>query len=188
MKRCVLIIIAFLMGSCYNIQLKNQMQDILGAEVNLPHNLEYVNGNDSLTVDLNKLKPIKLIQYYDPTECVLCKATSLNDWLNIHGLTQENLNFGLYIIFAPSPIQYDEIKKILRFQDKKYSIYLDRDNLYFKKNESLLNNKIFHTLLLDKNNRVVLVGNPLANDKMWSLFKSTLDNMLAHDGVYVPEK
>ncbi len=47
---------------------------------------------------------------------------------------------------------------------------------------------MFHTLLLDKDNRVVLVGNPLASDAMWTLFKSTLDNMLAHDGVYVPEK
>lgn len=43
-------------------------------------------------------------------------------------------------------------------------------------------------LLLDRNNRVVLVGNPLINDAMRALFKATLDNMLAHDGVYVPDE
>jgi len=41
--------------------------------------------------------------------------------------------------------------------------------------------------LLDRNNRIVLIGNPLNGDAMWELFKSTLENMLAHDGEYVPE-
>ena len=189
MRRCVYIFIfTLLLGSCSNVQLKRQMQYVLGAEINLPHNLEYVCGKDSISVDLNELKLIKLIQYYDPKECALCKATSLNDWLNIQGLTQENIDFGLYIVFAPSPEQYSEIKRIFRIQEKKYNIYLDKDNLYFEQNKQVLKNRMFHTLLLDKDNRVVLVGNPLASDAMWTLFKSTLDNMLAHAGVYVPEK
>ena len=189
MIKCVQVFcLIFLLSGCSNLQLKKQVQDMLGAEISLPHNLEYIYGKESVSVDLNELKSIKLIQYYDPKECALCKATSLNDWLNIQGLTPENLDFGLYLVFAPTPEQYSEIKRILKVQEKRYNIYLDKDNLYFEKNKQFLKNRIFHTLLLDKNNRVVLVGSPLASDAMWSLFKSTLDNMLAHDGVYVPEK
>lgn len=42
---------------------------------------------------------------------------------------------------------------------------------------------------MDKNDEIVLVGDPVASDAMWNLFKATLDNnMLAHDGVYVPDE
>ncbi len=78
MRRCVYIFIfTLLLGSCSNVQLKRQMQYVLGAEINLPHNLEYVCGKDSISVDLNELKLIKLIQYYDPKECALCKSNVL---------------------------------------------------------------------------------------------------------------
>ena len=49
-------------------------------------------------------------------------------------------------------------------------------------------NAIYHCFLMDKNDEIVLVGDPVASDAMWNLFKATLDNMLAHDGVYVPDE
>ena len=34
----------------------------------------------------------------------------------------------------------------------------------------------YHTLLLDKNNRVRLIGSPINNDKLWELYKKEIDN------------
>ena len=69
-----------------------------------------------------------------------------------------------------------------------HNIILDSTNTFKKINPVIpLNNSSLHTFLLDKNNRIVLIGNPLNGDAMWNLFKSTLENMLAHDGEYVPE-
>ena len=53
--------------------------------------------------------------------------------------------------------------------------------------QTILADPRFQSFLLDRNNRIVLIGNPLNGDAMWELFKSTLENMLAHDGEYVPE-
>jgi len=40
---------------------------------------------------------------------------------------------------------------------------------------------------LDKDNRVVLVGNPLHNPPLWELYKRTIQKMIDNDGVF-PEQ
>ena len=40
----------------------------------------------------------------------------------------------------------------------------------------------FHTFLLDRENRVVLVGSPIGNAKMWDLYKSTIARLVANGG------
>ena len=64
--------------------------------------------------------------------------------------------------------------------------YIDKKNEFCSINSNILKSN-YSTFLVDKNNRVVLVGNPLSSDAMWSLFRKTLDNMLANDGLYVPQ-
>lgn len=46
----------------------------------------------------------------------------------------------------------------------------------------------FHTFLLDKDNRVVLVGSPIGNPKMWELYKSTIARLAAHGGTLPDEQ
>lgn len=46
----------------------------------------------------------------------------------------------------------------------------------------------FHTFLLDKENRVVLVGSPIGNPKMWELYKSTIARLAAHGGTLPDEQ
>ncbi|WP_256620806.1 hypothetical protein [Rikenella microfusus] len=37
--------------------------------------------------------------------------------------------------------------------------------------------------MLDKDNRVVLVGSPIGNPKMWELYKSTIDRLVENGGI-----
>lgn len=65
---------------------------------------------------------------------------------------------------------------------------VDKNNEFIAKNNFIPDNAIYHCFLMDKNDEIVLVGDPVASDAMWNLFKATLDNMLAHDGIYVPDE
>lgn len=69
-----------------------------------------------------------------------------------------------------------------------WSVYFDSDYRFFDQNREILEHEYCHTLLLDRNNRVVMIGNPIASVAMWDLFKKIMDNLQAHDGEYVPEK
>ena len=64
---------------------------------------------------------------------------------------------------------------------------LDRSNSIRRNNPFLKYHHRYQGFLLDKNDKIVLVGNPIGSDAMWSLFRKTLDNMLANDGLYIPE-
>lgn len=43
----------------------------------------------------------------------------------------------------------------------------------------------FIFFLLDKNNKIVLVGDPLSNHGIMSLFEAMIDNMIEHKGEYI---
>ena len=46
----------------------------------------------------------------------------------------------------------------------------DREGQFEKLNPHLPKNKVLHTFLLDENNNVILVGNPLHNKKIEKMF------------------
>ena len=83
--------------------------------------------------------------------------------------------------------QYYSSTSNLQSHGIDFPVVIDKYNDFRSINHSIPADSRYHTFLLDRNNRVVLVGNPLASDAMWSLFRKTLDNMLANDGLYIPE-
>ena len=87
----------------------------------------------------------------------------------------------------PGERGYRSLISELQFSEPPYPVYVDKENLFQTSNPSIPDDSRYHTFLLDRNNRVVLVGNPLASNAMRSLFRKTLDNMLANDGLYIPE-
>lgn len=40
---------------------------------------------------------------------------------------------------------------------------------------------MYHTFLLDRQNRVVLVGNPIGNERLWELYKKEIREQAKHD-------
>lgn len=150
------------------------------------HQISFKDISDSLNIS----QQIKIIVYYDSTHCAICQLKQIHNWNKyIEYLNALTPDVSVYFIISPSN---EQIKNTtLNIQHLKltpYNIILDSTNTFKKINPVIpLNNSSLHTFLLDKNNRIVLIGNPLNGDAMWELFKSTLENMLAHDGEYVPE-
>lgn len=84
--------------------------------------------------------------------------------------------------------EYEKVISFLQDSDFKHQVLVDKNNEFIAKNNFIPDNAIYHCFLMDKNDEIVLVGDPVASDAMWNLFKATLDNMLAHDGIYVPDE
>lgn len=189
-KVLLLCLVAFV-ASCSQWRMKNEIESFSKESICLPADLEIVQDGvvlpDSLSQTLTD--PIKLILYFAADRCTSCVIGRLHDYEKIVKLKIKGL-FSPIIIFSPKEDawEYKTLITDLKVQSLPYPIYIDRHNKFQQQNPKLPEDTRYHTFLLDKNNRVVLVGNPLASDAMWTLFKSTLDNMLAHDGVYVPEK
>lgn len=177
--------------SCSTCRIKNEIESFCKDAIRLPAQLEMIQDGivipDSMNLPITT--PIKLIIYFPTDRCTSCVIGKLGEYETIFRLKVKGL-FSPIIIFSlkENAREYKILTSNLKFQSLPYPIYIDKHNEFQQLNKKLPEDSRYHAFLLDKNNHIVLVGNPLASDAMWSLFKSTLDNMLAHDGVYVPEK
>lgn len=131
---------------------------------------------------------VKYVIHYDSTDCVTCKIKLLKSYDILKSSDCNDSIESIPIILFSIPENYiDELMKELKFLDLDFPIYIDYTNSFCDINPQIPNDKRFHSFLLDIENKVSLVGDPMLNPSILKLYNSILDNMLAHDGVYVPE-
>ena len=70
------------------------------------------------------------------------------------------------MVISDSSIYTEINKKEIHFE---YPVIFDTNN-EFQKSNNLAQNNIFHTMLLNKSNKVILIGNPINNTKLKELY------------------
>lgn len=148
-------------------RIAQEVKNLTGKEIQFPQ-CEIL--NDTNTAPLQEIMPpekIKMITYLSQPPCTSCIFTMLKDW----ECEVEN-NLG------------DNIKYILILKSNDRQAIIDAINLYqFSSPVLRYNDDVFEeinglrvlarnrTLLLDKNNKVIAVGEPFGNDRMWNVYK-----------------
>lgn len=188
MNRLVAILIFALFSSgCARYSMERQLEKVMGSEVRFTDRLERISA-DSTEQPAGPMKPIKLLQYSNSDECLPCAIAKLGDRLRFQGLLDEDSDFELLVVHSYPAEQYAAEREKIMGIGEDWSVYFDPDYQFYDRNREILEHDYCHTLLLDRNNRVVMIGNPIASVTMWDLFKKIMENLQAHDGVYVPEK
>lgn len=180
-------IISIELTNCSRANTQQELHKFINSTINIP-NIDVVQNGILMDSLQHALPPnIKLINYYTPAKgCVSCWISHLYD-IDLYLEDKINEYFTPVVIILIDENNEDEVLSQLKRQPHCYPIYIDKNKQFERKNTTLPSDYKFHTFLVDRNNKVVLIGNPLNGDAMWNLFKSTLENMLAHDGEYVPE-
>jgi len=76
-----------------------------------------------------------------------------------------------------------EVRRALQFYNFEWPVFIDSSQEFIALNPELPEIKHLHTFLLDQNNRVVLIGEPLHNPELWRLYVSTIMELINNDGV-----
>ena len=186
-KHSCIVIILFCFCGCSRMRARKELQRLSQIEICIPADLEvYCEGRSVDTLTDGHIGAIKQIIYYDSTGCSSCQINRLAMTESLF-MQDSTGRFTPILLFAPGKDQYGNVVKSLKEQAFPFPVFIDRTNEFIRRNDPILADTRFQSFLLDRNNRIVLIGNPLNGDAMWELFKSTLENMLAHDGEYVPE-
>lgn len=61
----------------------------------------------------------------------------------------------------------------------KYPVIFDQNNSFYKQNK-LNENNLYHTMLLDSCDRVLLIGTPIMNPKLQNLYKEEIIRINSH--------
>lgn len=159
MKYVIVIAILFLIIvlGCESNQRKQQLNAKLlefhGKELKLP----MFSGKDA-----SKLK----ISSFINGECSAC-VNDLLKWKEWVAKDSMNVDFVFYF--------YASDQTTMRFIDSvfikmDYPLIFDAEKEYLQYNKLLDENKMFQTFLLDQDNKVLIVGNPLHNEKLSELY------------------
>lgn len=174
-------IVIMCLGCTPNIM--DQIKDLSGRKISFDFPLTWA-LRDSMSTGY-RIRPdsgVKFIVLYDSTECSSCRVNMLNRYDDIFSLSKnEGANFVPIIIFSPAVKQIRDLKYDLKSSDFSYPIYIDSCHNFCKINSYIPSDSRLHAFLLNQNDEIVLVGNPINNPTLWKLYENTIRS-LNNDG------
>ena len=182
------IIIGVSCGGCGVNSRSEDLRHMLGQEVIIPTMRCRWQGEDTV-VNERSCVLATIVAYYDEKGCTPCKLKELVVWKSmlreIESEVGQKLRFDLIVQSGP---RFRSLEVDLEAYKFPYSIYFDTQDDFERRNPNLPEDPLFHVFLLDRDNRVVLVGSPVGNPKMWELYKSTIARLGEGEGIMPGEK
>lgn len=172
---CILLLLCFLHTSCTESEKEKAVRLVKewdGKEIRFPSRSVFtVQGKD--TVDFSfRDAPYKVVSYVDSVGCTSCKL-QLSRWKTfmheVDSLVQGHVPFAFY--FHPKDLK--ELRYILRRDAFTYPVCFDETDELNRLNR-FPGEMTFQTFLLNKDNKVVALGNPVHNPQVKELYLQLL--------------
>lgn len=129
-----------------------------GREIIFPKNSVFtIQGKDTVDFDLGNVD-FKIVTYVDSTGCTGCKLQLLewSDFMQeVDSLSNKNVSFVFYF----HPKDKKELRHLLRLNDFTHPICFDEKDEFNALNDFPKEREL-QTVLLNKDNKVIAIGNP----------------------------
>lgn len=177
-------------SSCENLRIAHEVKNFSGSTITVPKGLKVKCGGIDTTFQLTQKQTLtKMIVWYDTMECSSCRMKRIDMWNKIVVYSRDSIiGFEPVFIFSPNKGSLNSFELEINIANFDYPIMVDYENSFYDVNPQIPQDNKFHVFLLDKNNKVVLIGNPLQNQKLWALYKQTINKLIANGGVLPEEK
>ena len=171
-KTGVLLLMLCLLAACQEPdkeRLTRLVQEWDGKEISFPVQAVFtVQGRD--TVDFRwQAAPYRIVTYVDSIGCTSCKL-QLPKWKQL--IAETDSLFGkekLSYVFFFHPKDARELTYLTRRDGFTYPVCFDREDAFNRVNR-FPSEMALQTFLLDKDNRVVAIGNPVHNPQVKELY------------------
>ena len=177
MDKFVLLLITLLTCMGCTPDLTHQMQNFLGRKILFDVKFTMSNMFD-VQSRIKSDSIIKFVVLYDSTECSSCRVNRLEQYNDISDLTDRyGVRVSPIIIFSPATAQMSELKRELRLQKLSFPIYIDSNHTFERINPCIPVDRRLHAFLLNRDNEVVLIGDPINNPALWDLYAKTINEL-----------
>jgi hypothetical protein len=177
-----------LFWGCEQQTLKKQLKRFVATEIVIPSSLDQVGLNNGVICHESEIPISKIIVYIDSLSCNKCKVGNLLQYDEIVNLCKQlNSKCEAVFIFSPRKQDIEELKYRLGISKTDYNVIIDSTHSFPKANPHIPADSRLHTFLLDKNGKVVLVGDPAYNNpELWELYKKTITQLIENGGTLAP--
>ena len=162
--------IMLLLVSCQNFDkrlINDAVHEWIGKEIIFLDSMDCVDNHVTSKVEVSK-NGFKIVNYIDSVGCTPCRL-NLTKWKEfIHDLNQVSIDSTLVLMIV-SDSRFNVVYQISMWDKFTYPIYIDVADSLNRLNH-FSSDERFQTLLLDKDNKVVAIGNPINNPKVKELY------------------
>ena len=180
-------LLLLVMSYCYLTACNSQKHDVQKAlekmqssAIAIPYERMECWLNDSIleVSPWNKAK-LKLVHYVDSATCSTCylQKIAVKKYLfDMETMTK----YDFYNIFIINPDGKAKKELKMKYLEKliPQTIFVDTANIFLKENPNIPSESMYHTFLLDENNKVILVGNPMLNKPIEDMIISIAEERL----------
>jgi hypothetical protein len=151
----------------------------VGKTIQFPDNVSFsVYERDTLLSGFYS-SPYKILLYVDSTGCTSCKL-KLYEWQKLIAEADTALAGKLSFVFCFQPKNKDELLFLFKRDRFNYPVVVDETNRINQLN-GFPQKAEFQCFLLDNDNKVISVGNPTLNPKVWDLYKQIISGKISAD-------
>lgn len=174
----VILTVSLVLLSLVSCGARQEVRKVLSAfmdtEIVLPGDMEvYEDGTFSMAV-MDSLCPVKMIIYYDSTECSGCRISHLIELEALYADASEDGRYDVVTVFSPGVEALEEVRLQLAVQDFSFPVYIDTYGSFAEENGSIPEDERFHSFLTDRDGHPVFVGNPVGSERLQGLFQEVL--------------
>ncbi|WP_454879771.1 hypothetical protein [Sphingobacterium detergens] len=165
------IVLMLLITSCNRKKDRVDIIDkLVGTEVNLGNHLVEMNGNGKPVL---KNYDYQIVLYTDSAGCMDC-AFDLESWRDLMKQADTTLSKKIDFKFIFHPAAKNQLQSLLIKSNFEYPVYIDYDNHFYKEN-AVPEDLLLQCFLIDKENKILAVGNPIYRSEVWNYFKTIIN-------------
>ena len=171
--------IVFSFSSCSKNKKKEEaikiVNEWIGKEIRFPDNVPcYIAGKDTLPELCNewRRKEFKILLYVDSVGCSRCRL-NMFEWKQLMEEADSLFNgqVGFLLFFQPKSVK--EMGNLFARERFNYPVFMDVEGIINGLNRFPQTHQ-YQCFLLDKNDKVLMVGNPVSNERIWELYKEQI--------------
>lgn len=174
--------LSLILGSCKDKseEIQEKIFMMKSAPIHLPLDEMSCWINDSIQANRPwEQAQIRLVVYIDSFICTECTMNSLYLWYDYTMIEKKYKDlFQLCFIIKSNRKDEQSLVSAFRYTGLNHPIYIDTTNTFMKANPNIPIEEPYHTFLLNKNDSVVLVGDPLKNTQIKNLYEKTLEKLI----------
>ena len=156
-------------------RLSRLVQEWEGKEILFPaHSTFTIQGKDTVDFDF-KGAAYTIVTYIDSVGCTSCKL-QLHRWKELVKEVDSLTNGDVPFLFYFHPKDIKELRYLTRRDAFAYPVCFDEKDDFNRLNR-FPSEMMFQTFLLDKENRVIALGNPIQNPKVKELYLNLIKGM-----------
>ncbi len=169
---CFLIPLLLAFESCNDT--KRELALFLEQNVTIPTHLMKKCYCSQFSDTTHQSQHIFFIYYIDTVGCSSCELSKMSAIEQLHYNQYKSDVEFIYVVSTPAEY-VDEMNSVMNGYRLKNTVYLDTCNAFLTANAHIpVDNQLFHTFVINRDGKVLMVGNPFQNGRMEALFKKVI--------------